>query len=229
MAVFIPNKYYHWYTSIIENRKLNPLRCGQHSENHHILPSSMGGSDDPENIVTLTLREHYICHLLLPKCTLGKDRERMIAAFVILSGRKKYRKSCGSRNYQFYRKEYQRANSERVSGVNNPFYGIDRNGINNPFYGKRHTEETKAKISKKKLGISVKLPPQTNTHKANLSQSAKNRHKNMSNQEREMINDKRKTTWSNMPMLTCPNCGKESKNKSNMTRYHFSKCKIINL
>ena len=35
-----------------------------------------------------------------------------------------------------------------------------------------------------------------------------------------------KAMWANAPILTCPHCGKESKNKGNMNRYHFDKCKI---
>lgn len=34
-------------------------------EKHHIIPKSMGGTDD--NIVNLTFKEHYIAHLLLAK------------------------------------------------------------------------------------------------------------------------------------------------------------------
>ena len=38
-----------------------------YTENHHILPRSMGGSDDESNLVKLTGREHWIAHLLLWK------------------------------------------------------------------------------------------------------------------------------------------------------------------
>ena len=31
-------------------------------EVHHIKPKSMGGTDEKENLVKLTLREHYIAH-----------------------------------------------------------------------------------------------------------------------------------------------------------------------
>jgi len=34
-------------------------------ERHHILPRSLGGSNDPQNLVKLTVREHYIAHRLL--------------------------------------------------------------------------------------------------------------------------------------------------------------------
>ena len=34
-------------------------------ENHHILPKCLGGTNDSENLVLLTAKEHYICHKLL--------------------------------------------------------------------------------------------------------------------------------------------------------------------
>jgi hypothetical protein len=36
-------------------------------EKHHIIPRSLGGSNDKENIVSLSGREHYIAHLLLAR------------------------------------------------------------------------------------------------------------------------------------------------------------------
>lgn len=36
-------------------------------ERHHILPRSLGGSNDPANLVYLTAREHFVAHKLLVK------------------------------------------------------------------------------------------------------------------------------------------------------------------
>lgn len=38
-----------------------------YSENHHIIPRSMGGTNSKDNLVRLTGREHFIAHLLLHK------------------------------------------------------------------------------------------------------------------------------------------------------------------
>jgi hypothetical protein len=38
-------------------------RIGYH--HHHILPSAMGGTDDPDNLVFLTPKEHMLAHTLL--------------------------------------------------------------------------------------------------------------------------------------------------------------------
>jgi len=42
--------------------------------------------------------------------------------------------------------------SNLFSGMGNPMFGISRYGSDNPFYNKKHTEETKFKISNKNLG-----------------------------------------------------------------------------
>jgi len=54
------------YNDLILNRQQNPVTSG-YKENHHIIPSSLGGSDDKHNRVNLTAREHYMAHLLLAR------------------------------------------------------------------------------------------------------------------------------------------------------------------
>lgn len=55
--------YKHIYYSIIEKAK-NEDKDGKRSigyfEKHHILPKSLGGTNDKENLVKLTAREHFI-------------------------------------------------------------------------------------------------------------------------------------------------------------------------
>jgi hypothetical protein len=63
----IKNKYYKWYSSIIQKSKNRTLPKHIKCEIHHILPKSLGGSDDTENLVRLTLKEHWVCHRLLVK------------------------------------------------------------------------------------------------------------------------------------------------------------------
>lgn len=70
-CMFKENKYYKWYYKIIKTARERKV-LGGYGENHHIIPRSMGGNDSTDNIVRLTAREHYVCHLLLPKCTSGK-------------------------------------------------------------------------------------------------------------------------------------------------------------
>jgi hypothetical protein len=56
--------YQKIYNDLIEKRKKQPYTKG-YSEKHHIIPKSLGGSDDKDNLVLLTAKEHYIAHALL--------------------------------------------------------------------------------------------------------------------------------------------------------------------
>ena len=76
------NKYFKWYRNIIIKRINFPISCGEY---HHIIPRSMGGSNEKENIIKLTPREHYICHLCLIKFTEDKDYYKMLCAINSMS------------------------------------------------------------------------------------------------------------------------------------------------
>jgi hypothetical protein len=51
------------YNQIIERAKSRNL--DGYSEKHHIIPKCMNGTNNPDNIVKLTAREHFLCHWLL--------------------------------------------------------------------------------------------------------------------------------------------------------------------
>jgi hypothetical protein len=51
---------------------------------HHIIPKYMGGTDDPDNLVELTVIDHAIAHLVRWKM-FGDDRDKW--AWNVLSGR----------------------------------------------------------------------------------------------------------------------------------------------
>jgi len=56
------------YNDLINSRKkLVRSKKDNYYESHHILPKCLGGSDDKDNLVLLTPREHYIAHWLLTK------------------------------------------------------------------------------------------------------------------------------------------------------------------
>lgn len=80
--MFLPNKYTTWYMSIISQAR---QRCKPSiSEKHHVVPRSLGGSNDETNLVCLTPREHFICHLLLARMTEGAARYKMTAAICLM-------------------------------------------------------------------------------------------------------------------------------------------------
>lgn len=103
--IFINNKYTNWYNSLIQKAK-NRTITG-YTENHHIIPSSLGGTNEDKNLVRLTAREHFICHLLLTRMTNGNDRYKMIYALHMLSNVKNIgsgRYTPTSRLYEYAKK-----------------------------------------------------------------------------------------------------------------------------
>ena len=71
------------YYSIIGGAKSRTLSTNN-TEKHHIIPQSLGGSNQFDNIVRLTYREHFICHLLLVRMTTGLARQKMAHALGLM-------------------------------------------------------------------------------------------------------------------------------------------------
>lgn len=95
------NKYTAWYYSIINKAQTRELPLSEYREKHHIIPKSMGGDNSPQNLVELTAREHFICHLLLPKMVQSTNKSKMLYALWSMSNQenvnqrnKRYRPSA---------------------------------------------------------------------------------------------------------------------------------------
>lgn len=118
------------YNQIIEraqNRKLS-----EYVENHHIIPKCIGGLDIKENIVELTAREHFLCHMLL--CEIYPQENKLKhALFLMAIGKQKVKEKTyiiGSRVYERLKIEYSKM-----------------------LTGKPQTQETKDKKSKSMLNV----------------------------------------------------------------------------
>lgn len=103
--------YQKIYNKLVEYRQQYPATG--YVERHHILPKSMGGSDDPSNLVVLTGREHWVAHLLLWKVY---RNSQTIQACHMMAMRCKVRgisKVRSSRMYETLRIEHAKLVSER--------------------------------------------------------------------------------------------------------------------
>lgn len=73
------SKYQRWYEALCAKAGARAIpTC--YTEEHHILPRSLGGSDDPSNLVRLEYREHYLAHWLLTKFHTGPALYKMLKA-----------------------------------------------------------------------------------------------------------------------------------------------------
>ena len=136
---------------------------------HHIIPRHAGGTDDPSNIVLLTVEEHAEAHRLLYE-EHGRWQDKL--AWLGLSGRigkeeiirMKLSEAAKNRSEETRRKiseankgkivseETRRKLSEAQKGKPHSEetkrkMSETKKGESNHFFGKKHSEETKRKIS----------------------------------------------------------------------------------
>lgn len=93
------------YNQIIKRAQTRTLEG--YGENHHIIPKCMGGIDK-DNIVRLTAREHFLCHLLL--CEIHPNNTNLSRALFLMStnkNKKQYQRyKVSSRMYEYLKQTF---------------------------------------------------------------------------------------------------------------------------
>ena len=103
--MFTPNKYTRWYMKIVGRATKRTLKG--YSEKHHIIPKSLGGSNTKDNLVSLTAREHFICHWLLIKMTSGSAKRKMsYALWTMTRENDRVNRKLNSSQYETARKHF---------------------------------------------------------------------------------------------------------------------------
>lgn len=244
--MFLQNKYTKYYYNIINRAKERTGIIG-YTEKHHIVPKSLGGNNKKDNIATLTTREHFVCHWLLTKMTMGIEKQKMCYAW-----------------FFFKAKSDQLRITSRTFSAMRDLHSAEVTGKKNPMFNKHHSEETKTKQSAAKKGYKPAscgwnkgIP---HTAEAKLKNSIANTgekngawKRKRTKEEKEavskaqskpiMVNGVQYESISKaaqalnispykvlhidvMPIITCSHCGLTGR-ACNMKRYHFDKCKII--
>lgn len=147
------------YYNLIEKAKNKNIEG--YFEKHHIIPKSLGGSNDKSNIVKLTPREHYIAHRLLPKFLDGKDKWKMWCALKRFAHTKNKKYLVKSRDYEIIALNHKKAISNLLKGrklseeakrnmsIGQKKYFENKTGH---FTGRIHTKESKKLMSQKQSG-----------------------------------------------------------------------------
>lgn len=151
--------YNRIYLSFIDDRRSRPAPDG-YSEKHHILPRSLGGSDEQSNMIRLTPEDHYFAHLLLAKIHGGK-MWNAIYAMCHLSGadtgrdKERIRARANFGHVKRSLAEHFRATStgRRHAEVAKVKVSISMLG-NKHFLGKTHSQETRLRMSESQQGRS---------------------------------------------------------------------------
>jgi hypothetical protein len=152
--------YKRIHDQIIERAKNRVLEG--YSEKHHIVPKCLGGSNDKENLVRLTAREHFIIHKLL--CEIYPNESKLHYAVWLMANMKGDNQlrdyKIGSKEYQKIRETFSLIHSKKMLGIKLGPQTSDHirkrtshlKGSGNGMYGKTHTDKAKASISKAQSG-----------------------------------------------------------------------------
>ena len=144
-----------------------------YSEKHHIIPKCMGGTNDKENLVKLTARQHFIVHKLLVEAY--PDNDKLFYAYWAMCNKQGSAKML--RNYKISSREYERvkcifakkmssrqlsaehkrkigeASKQRIHTVESKQKNREAHlGKPSPMLGKSHTVESKQKNREAHLG-----------------------------------------------------------------------------
>ena len=235
-SLFLSNKYTRWYYAIVTNAQAR-ISDG-YTENHHIVPKSLGGSDLQENLVKLTAREHFVCHWLLTKMVENKKHKyQMWNAFSCML----YRENVSQERYKVTSKIFENIKKEGAK-----IKSVKYSGSNNPMFGKTHSEEAVDKIRKTHLGKKRTEQACKNISLSRLGKSKSESHKislkeswNKNREKRSGVNhpghgkaldsarkEKIRQGVLNMPLHTCEHCSKTT-TKGNYKRWHSDNCKVV--
>jgi hypothetical protein len=191
---------------------------------HHIIPKHMGGTDNPDNLVELTVEEHAEAHrLLYEEYNRIQDKRAWLGLARIMSGKEIIADILSSPKSEEHKQKISRA----LKGRSAPWALGNKNA--SVLKGRTMKEETRQKIANSKIG-KERTDMFGNTYATVLKGRKKTEeHKKavLDALNSKEVKDKISNSWANKPIVTCPHCGTEGKQGHNMNRYHFDNCKKV--
>jgi len=115
-------------------------------ESHHILPQSMGGLNDNDNLVKLSARQHYLAHWMLWKAY--KSKEMTFAFFSMSNQSNQYQgrnRRINSRIYENLRNEFSTLLSKTAEDKRQ-----------DPAYCQKHIDTNNSEKTKQKRSAAIK-------------------------------------------------------------------------
>ena len=217
---YLDNKYTRVYKRIVDRARHRTL--DGYYERHHVFPKSLGGTNDANNIVKLTAKEHFLCHRLLTKMTIGEDLRKMrFAAYMLSRVQNSHQRRYlpNGRTYELLKLEYlserkmipgNRRGSQMSDAQKKKISAALKGRIIGPkseetiskLRGLKRSDETRQRISDARRGVST--GKRSDETKAKMSAWQKGIPK---------------------PKVKCEFCGLES-SLLNISRWHGEKCKL---
>jgi hypothetical protein len=169
------------YYNFIEECRMKQYDSLTLKHKHHIIPRHMGGIDSEENLIVLSVEDHYTAHMLLAN-SFSKDdsrrRSNFSSAVLLKRGLDdpnkilEYRESLKGKTNPNYGKRWSddkrkifsekqkitlsdesiRKKMRKPKSQTDKMGKYDKIGDKNPFYGKTHSDEVKTKLSECRKG-----------------------------------------------------------------------------
>ena len=100
--------YEKLYDDLMQRGKNRTKELETYYEKHHVIPRCMGGSNEADNIVHLTFREHYLAHWLLTKIYVSSSEAYKVASafWKMTQTSRNQQRNLTSRQYARARKAY---------------------------------------------------------------------------------------------------------------------------
>ena len=149
--------YQRIYDQLIDRARTRKLKG--YKERHHIIPRCLSGTDDKDNLVELTAKEHFLSHKLLCKIhPNNKSIQFAYWAMVVYKSKKNQREyKVSSREYQLLREQISSMMSVIKTGTQTPHTAQTKQKIKIALTGKPKTKEHSKKIweSRNKNGKNI--------------------------------------------------------------------------
>jgi len=164
--MYLQNKYAKCYYSIINRAKSRELSKDIYIEKHHIIPRSLGGSNDQTNLVKLTAKEHRLAHILLPRMTIDPAHTKSVwyALWMMLRTKNtnQQRKISKGSAFNLAKIEVAKNSSQlhkgkTVSVETREKISKSSLGRESAFKGHTHSAESKQKLSAARKGKTTSL------------------------------------------------------------------------
>lgn len=152
-----------------------------YKELHHIIPKCVKGTDDINNLVELTAKEHFIAHLLLTEIY-PKSHKLKYALWMMASmeapNQNRYKVSANM--YRIIKEQIAKKSIEHKQRISEGLRRAYQEGKRISNAGKKMPKEFGEKISKAKKGMvgTNKGIPMSEEQKRKISETLKNRNKN---------------------------------------------------
>ena len=161
----------------------NRLEYDGYTEAHHIIPKCMGGGDEPENMASLTAREHFVVHWVLTKIYPHNYKLRYAFHLMFFPTSANTRQTgwhlSKSRTYEFHKKQLAIMSSERLTGVpkNEMHKERMRQAAINRWKDPEQLEKQSERMKGNTNGLGVKRQPLTEEIKQKISSAVKQHYK----------------------------------------------------